>query len=493
MISQHPDNAGRPYWHTSEYVCARHESPECYLSFSQLNSSEYKWDWEGKFVDESMIEQLLSEHYNYFKNNPLGKEKFITLRLPNPKSGNEFRLGRAFMVMLSTSSLAKRLGFHTPPIFEMILPMTQNAQEMIGIHEAFSSIASSRHKLLNLHNNLLRHIKVIPLFEDIDTIIHSDVILKKYILIYKKKYGTLPNYIRPYIARSDPALTSGIVPAVLAVKIALSRYIQFENQQGLSLFPILGTASLPFRGGLTPNNVGEFIKEYQGVKTALIQSAFRYDYDTPDVIRSIKYLEDNLQKNSAEHIASYEEKILIEMMQMFFGPYRRTVTLIAPLINTVADSLPQRRDRMSHAGVFGYTRNIGKTHFPRAISFTAALYSLGIPPEIIGTGRALSRLDTNQLSILKKYYRNISSDLEKSGKFLNKSTLNSLAKKSSIWQEIQEDVKGIEKFLEHELMPVSWEEKEHTKTVDEIHKRLSLGKSIENLLTPAALLRKSLG
>jgi len=46
MISQHPDHAGKPYWHTEEFISTNHETFECFLSFSELGVSEYKWDWE---------------------------------------------------------------------------------------------------------------------------------------------------------------------------------------------------------------------------------------------------------------------------------------------------------------------------------------------------------------------------------------------------------------------------------------------------------------
>ena len=68
----------------------------------------------------------------------------------------------------------------------------------------------------------LKHIELIPLFEDIETILHSDSILETYVQLHKKAFGYTPEYLRPYIARGDPALNSGLIPTVLATKIALS-------------------------------------------------------------------------------------------------------------------------------------------------------------------------------------------------------------------------------------------------------------------------------
>src|SRR3972149_5063225 len=145
MVSQHPDHANKPYWHDNEFISTNNESVECFLSYSDLGVSEYKWDWEGKLVDESVLERLFSGHLDYFTKNPLGKEKFLTFRLPNPKVETEFRLGRAFAGILSASQLAKQIGLNSPPIFEVILPMTESAIEMIEIQEAFSEMAQLKH------------------------------------------------------------------------------------------------------------------------------------------------------------------------------------------------------------------------------------------------------------------------------------------------------------------------------------------------------------
>src|SRR6185503_3328925 len=109
MASQHPDHANIPYWHDNSHITVQHEHKETYLAFSDLDIGEYKWDWEGKLVDESVIERLLGEYYNYFKKNQLGKDKFLTFRLPNPKAETEFRLARAFLNLLSASALTKKV------------------------------------------------------------------------------------------------------------------------------------------------------------------------------------------------------------------------------------------------------------------------------------------------------------------------------------------------------------------------------------------------
>jgi phosphoenolpyruvate carboxylase len=60
------------------------------------------------------------------------------------------------------------------------------------------------------------------------------------------------------------------------------------------------------------------------------------------------------------------------------------VGVVAPTVNRVADFMPGRRARRLHVGLFGYSREVGENALPRAITYTATLYSVGLPPEMLG-------------------------------------------------------------------------------------------------------------
>ncbi len=494
MASQHPDHAGKPYWHNKEYITTQHEHKECYLMYSDLGIQEYKWDWEGKLVDEAIMERLLHKYYDYFKTNPIGREKFLTFRLPNPKAETEFRLARAFMGILSAASLTKQVGLHTPPLFEVILPMTETADEMIAIQEAFKEITHLKHVLYRVDRNSIKNIEIIPLFEQVSTIINSDKIIKNYIALHIKKFKNMPAYLRPYVARSDPSLNSSLVPTVLAIKIALSHYKQFTHETGIPLYPIIGSASLPFRGGLTPHTVDQFTNEYRGIKTALIQSAFRYDYEKNDVKKAIQRLNETLPLGEALDITINEEKDLIEIIPFFQTAYKSVIEKMAPVINQIASQLPLRRERVQHTGLFGYSRGMNNVTLPRAITFTGSLYSIGIPPELIGTGRGIrDTITAGKIKLLEKFYINLKTDLIRAGKFLNKELLHTLAKQYPELKKIEEDIKNIEKYLCLELGPQTVEEKEHSQLTEKIYKGFTQQKIPKEILTRAALLRKSIG
>lgn len=493
MATQHPDHAHIPYWHTSAFISTQDEAQEAYLSFADLGIGEYKWDWEGKLVDESILERLFSQHFKFFRKKPLGVDTFLTFRLPNPKVETEFRIGRSLMNLAAAASVAKHFNLPSPPLFEVILPMTTTAEEMLAIQVAYEQIHQLKHPLYRLEQ-ILTNLRIIPLFESVQTIIDSDKILEKYLRIYHQKFKKTPPYMRPYVARSDPALNSGMVATVLAVKIALSRYKKLEQKLNLPLFPIIGAAKLPFRGGLNPLNIKKFAQEYQGIKTTTLQSAFRYDFDKATVKKAIQLLNKILPSQDSLEIPIADEKELRKLLPIFEQFYKEVIEDISPLINHLANFLPKRRERVQHTGLFGYSRGVGKVKLPRAIGFTAALYSLGIPPELIGTGRGLAQMRLiNKLELVKKYYLFIKEDIIESGRFLNKENLAKLSKKSPGWKLILEDVKNLEDIFQVELGPINDTDHLHRRLTGKIYQKVNLLKNPEKEILKAALIRQSLG
>lgn len=492
MATQHPDNASKLTWYSKPVVSTLAELKECYLCFSDFDIDEYNWDWEGKFVDEGVVDRLLHTHFNYFGKHPLGKDKFLTFRIPNPRVETQFRLARAFMVMVTSSQLGGSLGFKNPPIFEAILPLTETAEEIIDIQEAFRGLVGVEHKLLKMKDSI-QNIEIIPLFEQVRTIMNSDEIIIKYLTLHKKKFGFKPEYLRPYCARSDPALNSGLVPTMLSVKFALSSYRKLERKEKIKLFPMLGTGSLPFRGGLAPDYIDESIDEYNGVATFTLQSAFRNDYPKSLVKKAISKLKKEMPTKVAR-VVNFDKEKIMKLIPLFEMPYQESIEKLAPIINTISKQFPKRRERLQHIGLFGYSRGIGKIKLPRAIPFTGSLYSLGIPPEIIGTGRGLAMArKMGSINIVLSLYKNVKKDLERAGYYLNKENVMLLAKKMGGWYDILDDIKNIEKELGIELGPKTEAHKKHYKLSQRIFNNLSNSKNITRLISEGGILRKSLG
>lgn len=98
---------------------------------------------------------------------------------------------------------------------------------------------------------------------------------------------------------------------------------------------------------------------------------------------------------------------------------------LAPLVTSVVSYIPKRRARKLHIGLFGYSRNVEGIALPRAITFAAALYSLGIPPEFIGL-EAINDLTEEEWNTLNKYYVNMKADLNAVAGYLSWQNINML-------------------------------------------------------------------
>ncbi len=489
MFTQHPDNAGTPYWHDAPMIKTHHEPKECVRLLQDFGQHECMWDWEGKLVDESVIERLYGKYHDFFSKNQIGKDVFLTFRIPNPRVESGFRLGRAFLVILSAREIAKRAKLYSPPLFEVILPLTESAKDLIDVHQMFENMSNTMRSLSDKNKDSSMDLEVIPLFESVETILNSKRILTEYVTKLKKSNGVTPKYLRPFVARSDPSLNSGIVATTLAIKWALSEYKKFEKETKIKTFTIIGPGVLPFRGGLRPDKANEFMKEFAGIRTICIQSSFRYDYPMGMVRDGINEIEKKINKYNTILLQKKDHEIILRLIEAFEKPYRETVESIAPKVQYVAAHFPQRRERVQHIGLFGYSRTLGKVKLPRAISFTGSCYSLGIPPELFGVGQGLTRAKRDgHLLDLEKYYPGFRGALKQAGRYLRKDSISELGISS-----LEKEIPAIEEYLGEPLGPNTKEEKEHVLLSGQIVDCILKGRDPSKYIESAAKLRKSLG
>lgn len=494
MATQHPDNASEAYWCGKKFINTSDEIEECHRVFEELGIHEYMWDWEGKFVDEAVIDRLFQKYHSYFKKHSLGRDIFLTFRIPNVWEERGYRLARAFMSMLTADDLAMQMGVHRPPIFEVILPMTKSAEQLMHVHKTFWGTVKIKQGIFGGRSEDFENFNVIPLFEEVGDLTESDQLLHTYFKMYQKEYKRKISYLRPFIARSDPALNAGLVPAAISVKAALSHFYRLSSQYKIPIYPIIGTGSLPFRGGVNPDNIKETIHEFAGIRTVTLQSAFRYDYDLAKVKKAIKLIHDSLPKLTPKILTDAEIEKIRKLNRLFSGYYRKNIEALAPLINQIASQIPSRRERLLHIGLFGYSRGVGKVTLPRAINFTAALYSLGVPPEFIGTGRGLAEAERMGMGkFLRDTYLNLESDLIHAGKYLNKENLGFLADQYPAFKDVEKDVELVEKFLGRKLGAQKTHHFIYRNLVSSIYLHMREKEDFSEELEKAAKIRKSLG
>ncbi|MCW3996471.1 MAG: phosphoenolpyruvate carboxylase [Candidatus Bathyarchaeota archaeon] len=471
MSTQHPDNANVPEWSEGEVINGNTEVYEAYYSYKTLGCQEVMWDSEGKDVDTRVVRKLLQKHWDFFAENVLGEDVRLTYRIPNPRiEGAEKKYLVETLQNIPVAYDVATLAYkrEVTPIFEVILPFSTEAKELIMLLNYYKkAIVEDENELLYESTKTKdwigdfkpKNISIIPLVEDFESIMHVDKIVTPYIQAVK------PDHLRVFIARSDPALNYGLISAVLLSKIALSKLKTVEKEQQTNIYPILGVGSKPFRGHLSPENIDGFLQEYRGVSTVTVQSAFRYDYPTPKVQESIQTLNQRLPNGRPQDISVEEEKILLNILKKCRIDYEKQIENMAPFINSVASYVPQRRARKLHIGLFGYSRCVVGVCLPRAIAFSAALYSVGMPPEFLGM-QSLAKLSSEEWSQLEKYYVKLKEDLSLAGEYVSWQNIEMLKEMSHATSKrvgmsegklgdslsnLQEDLRAVESCLNIKL------------------------------------------
>jgi phosphoenolpyruvate carboxylase len=503
MATQHPDNACAPWWKADRqpFIATADEIDELLVLFKEMAIDEYMWDWEGKYVDESVGEKLFGRAREFFLERPLGEDLHLTYRIPALADGKMHRLARAFMNVLAIADLARDIGLPRPPVTEMFLPLTTSPDQPLAVRKAFREIADYHRAVFHQsqadENALLSMIEVTPLVEDVGSLRRLDEIVEPYWeSLVKEGKDCSERGQRVFLARSDPALNAGLVPAVLGVKVALALCAELSEKHGFPVHPVIGTGSLPFRGGVSPRTTGRILDQYAGARTYSIQSAYRYDYPKDEVDAGLAALKKQAPTLTAERFSAKEKSMIGDICEAFEAAWKPTIEAIAPVINDVAAHVPPRRERLQHIGLFGYSRGVGAVRLPRAIGFTAALYSLGIPPELIATGRCLKKASKEERTLIEKTYPALKDDLADAGAYLNRENLELLAHRHEAFQDVREDVMAIEKLLGIELKPESPDQVIHRNLTSNVFHRLERHEDKEALksdVLQAAVLRRSIG
>jgi len=496
MATQHPDNALPPYWDKRAFISTAREVEECYRSFADLGCQEYMWDWEGKFVDEAVVDRLLQKYYDFFKKHPLGEEFRLTYRVPNIQKEGQARLVRAFSGILAAAYTARELKFKRPPLYEIIHPMTTTVDQLKTLQRRFHETVKFHRKISGINDLKPEYVGIIPLIEGTGVLLKSRQILEKYTRFMEKFAGHLPEIIRPFIARSDPALEGGFVAAVLSAKVALSEYYQFQKDTGVLVKPIVGVGSLRFRGGLSPQTIEEFLKTYPGVATVTVQSSFRYDHPLEEVKKAIATLNDRLKDPQPFILPSKDRSLITEMEKPLVQHYRNTIENLGPFINDMSSFIPPRRERIQHTGHFGYSRKVGKKglKLPRAIRFTAVFYSIGVPPELIGLGRAIMDLHKkNLLEDLIRLFPEIYNALTEVGHYFNRENLEILCRHNKHWKLVRSGIQYIEDFLGKKMGPNCPNDLLHRNYTSNVMQHWLRKEPVEEDILKAAEIRKSIG
>lgn len=421
MSTQHPDNVNTPFFAENSELDGEDEVKEAYYAFSHLDCNEQMWDCEGKEVDNYLVKKLLTKYGSFFKENRLGRDLFVTLRVPNPSVEKaEAKILLETLESIPRSFDTAKLFFKDdiPPIFEVIIPMVTSSKSIDRVYRYYIDFVTGKQNQTFKKGDITiaewigefkpERVNIIPLFEEMEYMLDAHNITREYL-----KNKTV-EYQRVFLARSDPAMNYGLVSAVLLNKIALQRLYKLSKDIGVKIYPIVGVGSAPFRGNLRPSTVERIIEEYPSTHTFTIQSSFKYDNPPEEVKNSIKKLQDK----KTDLPQNMDEEKCLEIIRKYSQEYKKQIVNLAPIINRIARFVPSRRKRKLHIGLFGYSRDIDGISLPRAITFTASLYSIGLPPEILG----LNALNEDDMQFVKEVYIHFEDDLRDALKYFNPNT-----------------------------------------------------------------------
>lgn len=479
MSTQHPDNVNSPFFSEGVELGGEDEIKEAYYAFSHLGCDEQMWDCEGKEVDNFVVKKLLSKYESFFKTRRLGRDIFITLRVPNPtveKAEAKVLLETLESIPRSFDASNLFYGDDQPPIFEVILPMTGSPKCIDRIYRYYRDFVVGKQDKHFKKGDITiaewigsfspKSINVIPLFEDMEHMLEAHNITREYLRDKEIEHQ------RVFLARSDPVMNYGLLSGVLINKIALQRLYFYSIDTGVKIYPIIGVGSAPFRGNLKPNTVERISREYPSVHTFTIQSAFKYDNPPEEVRAAIA----RLKAREAGEPGPVDEIRALKIAEKYSKEYQRQITALAPVINEISKYVPSRRKRKLHIGLFGYSRSVKGITLPRAITFTAALYTLGVPPEVLG----LNALTGDDIEFVKTVYTNFDEDLSDSLAYLNSDS-------GFIPDEIEPIVRDLSKDIR-----ISEEHKEITDLVAE-SLRNNETKALGEYVLRAAQVRRFLG
>lgn len=249
IASQHPDNALPPSWDKTKqaFISAYREMEEAVYCFQDLDVSEYMWDWEGKHADAAVIDRLFSEYYDYFSKVQLGRDKFLTFRIPNIWEEKGYNLLQAMTVILSSEDFARDLKFQQRPLFEVILPMTERADQLSHMQELFQKLAHFKSEQFTADQPVNNdYLEMIPLVESTESQMKVAELMTEYVALHQKHFKRRPEYIRVFFACSDSSLTSGLLAGILANKLLVIRLYEFQERTGIKIFPFAGPVACIF-------------------------------------------------------------------------------------------------------------------------------------------------------------------------------------------------------------------------------------------------------
>jgi len=465
MATQHPDSATRVV-SVSEEV---EEAVQCLKHQDQgLACDEYLVDYMSKLTPYHQIGQIIKELSKETDLVP-GVNSFITPRMVSFKDEPFRQLMTLTAVMEGMYNSAQTYG--ESGITEMVHAMT-TVRELRNTRDRTKSILGMLAKDLKLADS--NDIQIIPLFEGVTELLSMD----QTIPALTKELGSQ----RLFLGKSETALVYGHPASSLACKLALADIHILEIAFGTPFYPIFGGGALPFRGNICLENSEHFLREFRGVKTYTIQSGMRYDHGPAKTRTLVENIKATTGKTEYLEFSAEDKDLIVQSIAIFAEHYIQELLEIVDKVQKVATLIPNQRERLLESTDVSYYQTVRDfksflpfckdpemrnrllgldtvrlLNLPRVIRFTAALYTLGLPPEFIGTGNAWKeigdRLGQAWLDrLLDEIYPSLRHDLAFVSKFLSTESTENLV----VTERISNGLKYLRETLNFEEPEASY-------------------------------------
>ncbi len=481
MMTQHPDSASR-------YVPVRDEAVEAIDALTPqpigLGLEEVMVDYEGKLTPYHQTAEIALGLLE--RGQVPGRDILVTPRVPSATKETAFHQLMALMSVIESNYQLAAAG-SDGAIREVIVPMVETAAELVDVRRRIQDVIELGHKEFGIPSDP-DAVQVIPLIEEVPELLGAGRMLGQY-LERAAAAGYKVSRLRIMLGRSDSAMIYGLVPSALAVKIAISDCCALGREKEIDVMPIYGGGVLPFRGHVSLENLGRLAEEYAGIRTVTVQSGLRYDCGSTATRQVAIQAHERLRGKSPLAYSAGERDEIAALIGLFTIPYLESFTELLPVVVPISDVIPRQRDRLARKSAVGYARaaaepaklaaeiaNAGvaarvaaaptleAASLPRAISFTGALYAIGLPPEFIGTGRGLAtvarELGDDGVGRLLSIYPGLKVDLAQAARFANMATA-AMHLPGKLMSQLGEDFREVSARLGIEAGPASAEDQRY--------------------------------
>lgn len=473
MATQDPDSATAYISFDKEMD----ETVECLSSREDggFGIEEFVIDFAGKLTPFQHIEEIVQ------KIGEIGLTPSFNVNItPSVPSGSyEFGFRRmAIFQKIIEINYILRNETNGGAIYEAIHPLTESPKELTRIEMNFNILKNYILETID-PTAKLKDVQIIPFIKDLTSLLKISNIISEYFKAYPSMLAPL-DYLRVFLGRSDTALFTGLVPSTLASKIAISDLAIISEELNTPIFPILNAGYLPFRGFVNPSNLNSILNEYSGIKTIAIPTSLRNDIDRKETQKMVVLLKDRLPTQKVKTFSKREKNEIINIIGLFTEKYLETVCEIF-FNSRIFELIPSRREKQvapqnseikknqlliknlaelctdnKVAKSLLKLENLKFESYLEVIPFTATLYSIGLPPELIGTGRGLNAVSewrSESLErLLETYYSSLKDSLDFASRFICIDAFEKVLPKK-VCELVREDIKQIKEFIDVDINP----------------------------------------